>query len=135
MPVIQYFLITGSLLFALLFAADNYLPQPIGRASATDVDRTTIRIHSARSLPERIVFDTASPAVEPPSAPRAAELPEDRPREAFAMMAESGPRQIRQVAATTRLADRQRAGRPRRAAPMVPQRRLAFDRRELFGGW
>ncbi|WP_092257156.1 hypothetical protein [Bradyrhizobium sp. Rc3b] len=58
MPIIRYFVAVGGALLALLFAADRYLPAPIERAGEADLDRTTIRIRSARSLPEKIIFDT-----------------------------------------------------------------------------
>ncbi|MBH5371922.1 hypothetical protein [Bradyrhizobium glycinis] len=45
---------------ALLFLLDRSLP-PLGeRAAGPDVDRTTIRIRSARALPEKIIFDTST---------------------------------------------------------------------------
>jgi hypothetical protein len=58
MPIIRYFVFVGGLLLALLFVADWYLPAPVEHAGAADPDRTIIRIKSARSLPEKIVFDT-----------------------------------------------------------------------------
>jgi hypothetical protein len=58
MPFIRYFVFVGALLLTLLFAADCYFPAPVERATAADPDRTIIRISSARSLPEKIVFDT-----------------------------------------------------------------------------
>jgi len=58
MPIIRYFVVVGGVLIALLLAADRYFPAPVERTNATDLDRTTIRISSARRLPEKIVFDT-----------------------------------------------------------------------------
>jgi hypothetical protein len=58
MPMIRYFVFVGSVLVALLFAIDRYLPMPPETGHASDPDKTIIRIRSARSLPEKIVFDT-----------------------------------------------------------------------------
>lgn len=58
MPIVRYFVFVGTLLLALLFAADRYLPAPVEHAAAADPDRTIIRIASARNLPEKIIFDT-----------------------------------------------------------------------------
>jgi hypothetical protein len=60
MPIIGYFVFIGSLLITLLFAADRYLPAPADHTSSADIDKTVIRIHSVRNLPEKIVFDTRS---------------------------------------------------------------------------
>ena len=68
MPIIRYFVFVGSLLVALLFLADYLFPAPLQARTEVDVDRSIIRIHSARTLPERIVFDTSTvlaPSREP----------------------------------------------------------------------
>jgi len=39
MPIIRYFFFVGGLLLALLFAAERYLPAPLGRALVADPDR------------------------------------------------------------------------------------------------
>jgi hypothetical protein len=59
MPIIRYFIFAGGLLVALLFLADYFLPASPELSAGVDVDRTIIRIHSMRALPERIVFDTS----------------------------------------------------------------------------
>jgi hypothetical protein len=46
----------SSLVVALLFSLDHSLPPPAERAAGPDFDRTTIRIRSARALPEKIIF-------------------------------------------------------------------------------
>lgn len=61
MPIVRYIVFVGGLLLALLFATDRYLPAPVERTDTTDPDRTTIRIQSARSLPDKVVFDTRLP--------------------------------------------------------------------------
>ena len=60
MPIIRYFAFAGSLLVTLLFLADYLFPAPLHERVDVDVDRSIIRIHTARTLPERIVFDTST---------------------------------------------------------------------------
>jgi len=62
MPLAAYFWKVGAVLVALLFVADYWLPKAptVDQAAA---DRPTIRIHSDRKWPERIVFDTRSPVI------------------------------------------------------------------------
>jgi len=61
MPVLRYFGWVGSFLLALLFVANRLFPEPIARASLSDVplrDKIGIRIHSDHKWPERVVMDT-----------------------------------------------------------------------------
>jgi hypothetical protein len=95
MPLGRYFILVGSLLLALLFAADRYMPpRPVEPVHA-DVDRG-IRIHSRHSGPARIVIDTSLPTIVPASAV-AAELPPAAPpqtrapRDAFALASPEAP--------------------------------------------
>lgn len=94
MPVGRYFLYIGSVLLALLFAVDWYLPRSDAAASRADIDRSAIRIHSVQKWPKAVVFDTAAPTIVPPAAVAAVAPPEPlRPepaREAYAM-AETAP--------------------------------------------
>jgi hypothetical protein len=69
-------------LTALLFAADRYLPASIDQAQSADLDKTIIRIRSARNLPEKIVLDTRTSAIVAPMAP-AVKAAESSSREAF----------------------------------------------------
>lgn len=140
MPIFRYFLFTGGLLLALLFAADRYLPPPVNRVAAVDVDKNIIRIRSARKLPEKIVFDTAISPVAPPSVTLAEQRPDARSRESYAMVAEPAAReapQAQQAAAPkpARALPRQRTPHPHRAARLQREPRLAFDHHEMFGGW
>ncbi len=66
MPLGRYFAFTGSLLLALLFLADWYIPK-VAPATVADVDRTIIRIHSAHKWPEAINIDTSLPTIVPPT--------------------------------------------------------------------
>src|SRR5262245_34394994 len=98
MPIGRYFLYIGGVLLALLFIADWWLPSLAGSGSApSNVDRTTIRIHSAQKWPAAVVIDTSLPTIVPPQAPSiAAQAPPAPPpparpvSEAFAL-AEATP--------------------------------------------
>lgn len=139
MPIIRYFVFVSTLLLALLFAADRYLPAPAERAGTTDPDRTTIRISSARSLPEKIVFDTR-PRTDVPEMGQAEptpEVPQQAMREALAAMPAAAPAQIKkEPRARTSTEARPHAKRLARSSRRPPEPRLAFERHDLFsGGW
>jgi hypothetical protein len=95
MPLGRYFIFVGSVLLALLFAADWYMPQLPFQPAHADVDRG-IRIQSRHRWPERIVIDTSLPTIVPVSA-MAADLPPaappqaGSPRDAFALAAPEAP--------------------------------------------
>jgi hypothetical protein len=134
MPIIRYFVCVGLLLTALLFAADRYLPASVDQAQSAHLDKTIIRIRSARSLPEKILFDTRSPAIVAPApVTEAAALSS---REAFAVVTEAtAPKTEDQRPLAQKLAqERLRAKRSSRPVRRTPERRLAFDRRDFFGG-
>jgi hypothetical protein len=91
MPLGRYLVFTGSVLLALLFLADWYMPPLAATPARADVDRSIIRLHSRHKWPERIVIDTSLPTIVPPPA-KIAELPAVKPdpdarspREAFAL--------------------------------------------------
>ena len=87
MPIRGYFIYMGGLLLALLFLADWYFPPLDAEQSRSDVDRSTIRIHSARKWPQAVVIDTTQPTIVPPPAAivAAAPAPPKPAREAQAM--------------------------------------------------
>jgi hypothetical protein len=93
MPLGRYFVFTGSLLLALLFLADWYLPPLAPARARAEVDRSIIRLHSGHRWPERIVIDTSLPTIVPPPTAVADNLPVKSPppvrspREAFAQVA------------------------------------------------
>ena len=93
MPIGRYFLFTGSVLFALLLLIDWQFPPSSVAAARSDIDRSTIRIHSAHRWPGAVVFDTTQPTIVPPvTAMAEAPAPAPRPpREAFAMASEPAP--------------------------------------------
>src|SRR3954453_4264452 len=92
MPLGRYFALIGSVLLALLYLADWYLPQGATTPAGADVDRTVIRLHTAQKWPERIVIDTSLPTIVPPPATAADNLPEKSPpavrspKEAYALL-------------------------------------------------
>lgn len=90
MPIRGYFLYIGSLLLALLLLADWYFPPLGAQQSHSDVDRSTIRIHSAHKWPQAVVIDTTQPTIVPPPVKTvAAQPPAPKPaREAYAMATE-----------------------------------------------
>jgi hypothetical protein len=67
MLVVRYFVFVGGALLALLFVANAYAPKmPVGAATETaSSENPTLRIHSDRKWPERIVFDTNMPTIVP----------------------------------------------------------------------
>ncbi|MHC4051404.1 hypothetical protein [Bradyrhizobium sp. 25ACV] len=60
MPIVRYFLIAGAFVVALLFALDRSLPPLAELSTGPGVDRSNIRIHSARAWPEKIIFDASA---------------------------------------------------------------------------
>ncbi|RQH09499.1 hypothetical protein [Bradyrhizobium sp. RP6] len=137
MPIIRYFVFVGALLLALLFAADRYLPAPLERAGPSDPDRTIIRIASARSLPEKIVFDTGPRADVPmfAQADSIPEAPQYQVREAMAAMPAALSVEVRKEAPVR--ASAAVRPHPKRSAKLqkrTPDRRLAFERRDPFAG-
>src|SRR5580704_12727304 len=103
MPLLRYFIYVGGALLTLLLVANVVLPQeslPTTLTSGTDLP--TIRIHSERKLPEKVVFDTSVPVGVPPEI---AEMSaKARVREAFAQLPDeeeaTGPK-ISQMALVT----------------------------------
>jgi hypothetical protein len=93
MPLRRYFLYIGSVLLALLFIADWYLPAPGAERDRSDVDRSVIRIHSVHKWPKAVVIDTTLPTIVPPAAKTMAATapppPPQPPREA--LLAEATP--------------------------------------------
>jgi hypothetical protein len=103
MPLARYFVFVGGVLLALLFVVGAVLPQlPVADVDRADagVDKSTIRIHSDRKWPERVVFDTSLPTIVPaqtlkaeaaipaPAPTIVADVPpKARVREAFAQLA------------------------------------------------
>lgn len=64
MPVLRYFVYVGCALLALLFVCDAVFPQiPLPATLKSGSDLPSVRIHSERKWPERVVIDTTVPTV------------------------------------------------------------------------
>jgi hypothetical protein len=87
-PLGRYFFFVGSLLVAMLFVAEWYLPDsPQSFVREAYVDKSIIRIKSAHKWPERLVIDTSLPTIVPPTSAVLASTPLiTPPREAFAQV-------------------------------------------------
>jgi hypothetical protein len=135
MLVLRYFAYVGGALVALLLVCAAMLGKPPASEStvASAAEGPTIRIHSERKWPERIVLDTNAPMPAPPV--RVAEAPLVQPapapvpgeaaakphtKEAFAQLAADQPSK--------------RVAQLRKAEPrVVPRRRFARARFAPYG--
>jgi hypothetical protein len=109
MPLLRYFMYVGGALLTLLLVSNAVLPQvPLPGTLTSGTDLPTVRIHSERKLPDKVVFDTSVPlrasapviksvvAVAPAPAavaplPAIAEMSaRARVREAFAQLPDGG---------------------------------------------
>jgi len=130
MPLARYFVFVGGVLLALLFVVGAVLPQlPVADAdgAGAGVDKSTIRIHSDRKWPERVVFDTSLPTVVPGQALKteaaipapaptivAEAAPKTRVREAFAQLVPPEPKKPE-----PKLQRKRKIAKSRVAAPVV----------------
>jgi hypothetical protein len=64
MPLARYFFFVGGVLLALLLVLDACLPK-IPLADRANANLPTIRIHSDRKWPERVVYDMSLPTIVP----------------------------------------------------------------------
>jgi Zn-dependent protease with chaperone function len=87
-PFGRYIAFVGSLLLAILFIADWYLPiAPTHSVTSGEADKPIIRIKSDHKWPERIVFDTSAPTIAPQMPLVVSDAPvTSPPREAFALL-------------------------------------------------
>jgi len=82
-PIARYFIFVGGTLAALLLIAGWCLPTtPAMFSNQLVIDKSIIRIKSARIWPEKVVLDTSQPtitlpAVEEPAAEQSVRLPPD----------------------------------------------------------
>ena len=87
MPIGRYIAFVGSLLLAILFIADWYLPMAPTQSVTSREAEPIIRIKSDQKWPERIVFDTSAPTIVPQKSPVVADAPvTNPPREALALL-------------------------------------------------
>jgi hypothetical protein len=67
-PIAPYFIFVGGTLAALLLIAGWCLPAPPAMFThQLAIDRSIIRIKSARKWPEKVVLDTSQPTITPPA--------------------------------------------------------------------
>jgi hypothetical protein len=87
-PLGRYFFFVGSLLLAMLFVAEWYLPDsPQSFVREAYVNKSIIRIKSTHKWPEQVVIDTSLPTIVPPPSAVLANTPLiNQPREAFAQL-------------------------------------------------
>jgi hypothetical protein len=133
MPLLRYFVFVGGALLALLFISDAYFPkEPVVATADSGVDKSTIRIHSDRKWPERVVFDTNQPTIVPPAAANtiaSVQAPADvggvsakaRARDSFAQLQPPDQKQaqLTDPKKAEKPAPRKRKIAKRRAAPPV----------------
>ncbi len=108
MPLARYFLFVGAALLALIFAADNYLPNsPSVEVPNARVDLSTVRIRSDHKWPERVEIDTTRPTITHPAAPmRVVNMPPAKE--------ETGKAHVRDALAEAHPADSNKPKRKRR---------------------
>lgn len=88
MPLVRYFIVTGSVLLGFLFLADWYLPPKMTASVRNDIDRSIIRIHSSQKWPDAIQMDTRMATIAPPPLTAEAALaPTELSRQAYAYAA------------------------------------------------
>jgi hypothetical protein len=116
MPLGRYFLFATSLLLALLFLANRYMPEVPAESLRAEVDRSIIRIHSGHKWPDAVVFDTSIPTITPPQAVASNDPVAKPPRNTFAQMATapSLPRPGAAIADSAHVSSKRpvRSGRP-----------------------
>jgi hypothetical protein len=134
MPIFRYFLFASAFVVALLFALDRNLSPPTEQPAGPDVDRTIIRINSARTVPEKIIFDTSAQIDTPISPPVLAAEPQGQAASNTLATAESPKPQ------TTRSSPLQHGSTPTtahhstRTAHSASPRRL-YDRQVMVGAF
>jgi len=138
MPLGRYFFFAGSMLLALLFLADWYMPQLAATQARAELDRTVIRLHSLRKWPERIVIDTNLPTIVPPPADVVAEAPPVKPApaarspsDAFALVT---PVETAAPAAASKHAPKRRTRAARTSGHVASSEAIGF-RAVIPAGW
>lgn len=134
MPIVRYFVFASCFVVALLFSLDHSLA-PLGEAAAgPEVDRSIIRIHSARAWPEKIIFDTSTQIAAAVSSPLlAAESPHHDPSDALAKVAAAKP-ETKIAPASPPKTVRATNLRSKRTAHTASSRRL-YDRQVMVGAF
>lgn len=135
MPIGRYFGFVGSVLLALLFLADRYLPEQIAPSARADIDRSVIRVHTRHKWPEAVVYDTSLPTIVPPVV-AAGVAPERSPREAFAQLPPApAPVRVQVAEELPKVVAVKRAAKPRPSVRRVASYQTP-ERRDFFQfGW
>jgi hypothetical protein len=80
-PLGRYFLFVGGVLLALLLVTGWYLPSPPPMSNyGAPIDEAILRVRSAHKWPQRLQFDTTTPAILPPAHPIVAARPTEDPK-------------------------------------------------------
>jgi uncharacterized membrane protein len=120
MPLARYFLLVGGALLLVFLVAGAWLPS-LPAVERVEAQRATIRIHSEKKLPERVVFDTSAPTVAHPIAPMMAAPAAPSPPSAADVSAKA-----RQAFAQLQSSD---AGRANVAEPKRPESKSTTSRK------
>jgi hypothetical protein len=115
----RYFFVVGGVLLALLLVVGWYSPNPPAMpVYGGPIDSAVLRIRSEHKWPQRLQFDTAVPAILPPSPPAVAAMPsEDSKLDALAQV-RAPEKQATEKAAKPK--SRVATKRRRRAPPEAP---------------
>jgi hypothetical protein len=140
-PVARYFIFAGGALAALLLIIAWCLPVPATMfAGQTAIDKTVIRIRSARKWPEKIVLDTSQPTLTPPIVEETPTMrpirlvpDEARDRSNLEAMAELKP-DPQPAAAPDHRSQQTRRGVPQAARSRHTARGRLTNRQEQAGG-
>jgi hypothetical protein len=130
MLLLRYLVSVGGVLLGLLLWVNWYFPPSASEASTSGVDRTIIRIHSARQWPTAVPIDTSMqmPKIAPLTVSADNEpaiRPDAPPREALALAATAEPKASGKIRRRTRSASRFTA--------RETHRRLASSQDNWFG--
>jgi hypothetical protein len=91
-PIARYFTVVGSALVVLLLISDWCLPTPPAMfGKRIVIDRSIIRIKSARKWPEKVVLDTSQPTRTPPAVEEAPPAEDQSNLEALAQLNPDAP--------------------------------------------
>jgi hypothetical protein len=126
MPLLRYFFFVGGSLIALLLVANVAFPTaPLPETLTAGPDLPTIRIHSDRKLPERVVIDT-SVALPTQAAAAPVVIAQAKPRIPAQTNAPASPT-IAQAPAQPAIAAISAKARVREAFAQLPREEDAFE--------
>jgi hypothetical protein len=144
MLVARYFLYVGAALLALLFVVSAELPLSPAVEATKTAAALTIRIHSDRKWPERVVFDTNAPTIVPAPTQTASNAPATataapaqvadvstkvKPRDAFAQLTPADLKKLEVKRVQKRKVAKRRVSPP----TMLPPPTMLVAQRPQFG--